>query len=211
VEVEFELTPDDFAAFQRYHKERGPKLGRGYAIYFVLLVAVVGMYVVINYFPNLSPYLAGGVVGIAVGFFAAVASAIQLRSTAAKRVRKELAGGKGWRRLLLTPDGVTQYAPQAAGTTYWHAVLSVGATRGHAFLYIKPHEAYVVPARAFHDDREFEDFVELARRYREDAKDGPPPARLPDLGEAWRERAPSGVQAPSPPADARPGDDAIRP
>jgi hypothetical protein len=90
-------------------------------------------------------------------------------------------------------------------------VISVGATRRHAFLYIKPYEAFVVPARAFHDGREFEDFVELARSYREDAKDGPPPARLPDLGEAWRQRAPSGVQAPLPPADARPGDDAFRP
>ena len=44
-------------------------------------------------------------------------------------------------------------------------VLKVAATDSHAFLYLTPHAAVIVPARAFTNEDAFEDFIDVARRY----------------------------------------------
>lgn len=71
----------------------------------------------------------------------------------------------GTRRLRLTPEGVLFSSELIESAVKWPAVEAVESNADCAYIYIASLQAYGVPRRAFNDDLQFQAFVELARRY----------------------------------------------
>jgi hypothetical protein len=202
VEVEFELNPDDLAAFQAFHAKAGPAAAQGRFRSWVTILIILGA-AGLAYFYGMLREVLFGAAGVVAGVFLAFLLVFRARFTPRKQQAKRLAEDGGWRRLSITPEGVIQQTPIGHGTTYWNGIVHIGSTRRHVFLYNTPQTAFVVPLRAFRDDREFDDFVELARRLHDEYKDGPPAPRLPDAGGEWERRGP--------PDDAGMSEDVFRP
>jgi hypothetical protein len=69
------------------------------------------------------------------------------------------------RRLLITPESVTQETPDSTLKITWRSVERIGQTADHAFIYISKVEAFVLPRHAFSQESDFREFVDTARRY----------------------------------------------
>ncbi|HXT59738.1 MAG TPA: YcxB family protein [Pirellulales bacterium] len=79
----------------------------------------------------------------------------------------------GTRRLRLLPSGITDSSELIETTAKWAAVEKIETNEEYACLYIAAVRAFLVPRRAFGDEAQFLSFVELARRYRQQAGAAP--------------------------------------
>jgi hypothetical protein len=75
----------------------------------------------------------------------------------------------GTRRLRLSPPGISVSSELMETTAKWAAVEKIETNAEYACLYFAAVQAYIVPRRAFGDEAQFSAFVELARRYRQQA------------------------------------------
>jgi YcxB-like protein len=207
MEVEYELTPEDIRAFQRYHQKHPlvPPKGRliAFFVWIVFLVGTAGFLMLPRqiFLPELDVLL-GLVPGAAVGMLLTlVGLSLYARFIQSNAIRKTLQEGRneekslGWRRLSIDPHAIRTASAFSSSSFFWEGLDAVVATDDYAFLYITTRMAHVIPRRAFPDDRAFDDFVEMARRYRRMggiAKEG---QRVP-------EEAPR-VQPPPVPGDER--------
>jgi len=70
----------------------------------------------------------------------------------------------------LDREGITVTSGSGATTTFWHALERVVEDREHAFLYVAKTDVHILPKRIFADEHAFEEFVETARRYHQEAR-----------------------------------------
>jgi len=181
MEVEYELTPADQAALQRYHKQHPPVPRPVWlwlpfvALWAVLLAALFGYYYLsftggvpfVGYFLSFVPGIGAGVILALIGLtlynklFNKLLNAVHSPLREGRNREK----ARGWRRLAIDPDGIHVTTAFAYSLHYWEGVDAVGASEDHIFLYITTRNAHVVPRRAFADDRAFDEFLEAARRY----------------------------------------------
>jgi hypothetical protein len=177
MEVEYELTPEDLKALNRHHQKNPivPPRGRftGVVVWIVCIVGVAGFLTLrrlfflpeLDLFLNMAPGVGLGMLLALVGIF------LFLRLMQPNATRKVLQEGRnaekalGWRRLTIDPHAVRTTSAFSASSFYWEGVEAVSVSQDHVFIYVTTRVAYVVPRRAFPDDRAFEDFVEMARRY----------------------------------------------
>ena len=74
------------------------------------------------------------------------------------------------RVLAISEEGVTGGDQTATMTICWHAVVRIIEDGPRAYFYINAGEAFVLPKRSFADELQFEQFVDTARRYHEEAR-----------------------------------------
>jgi hypothetical protein len=74
------------------------------------------------------------------------------------------------RVIAISEEGVTEGDQTATMTIRWHAVVRIIEDGHLAYIYINASEAFVLPKRAFADGRQFEEFVDAARRYHAEAR-----------------------------------------
>ena len=86
----------------------------------------------------------------------------------------------GWRRTSLESEGLAISAEASNTMLTWAAFQKIAATRDHGFFYTTPQHAVIVPRRPFVSDEEFREFVALARRYRDVARQLESADRSPD-------------------------------
>jgi hypothetical protein len=72
-------------------------------------------------------------------------------------------------RVTISAESVTDAGEHCQTATAWRAVERVAASEEHAYIYTNALTAIIVPRRAFADPPEFEQFVRLAKDYREKA------------------------------------------
>jgi hypothetical protein len=180
MEVEFTLTADDLAAFALYDYTEGPKGWRrfltlfwGVVAFFTLSVIaqVVKLFLGIDAWADLM--LVGAIVGALVMLrwvwwkwqpFALRRSARKLLAALDPKSRSYYE-----QRLKLTPEGVVQMTPLATSLIDWAAVERIVVTDLYAFIYIAPHQAYIIPERAFRNEGDFHAFADQARAFQEAA------------------------------------------
>ena len=178
MEVEFELTPEDLIAFQRYHRQNSPRdwstvnpaniLTGG-----VILVALVAVMMFYSLSDNLVavPYMemvqfVG--LGAALTFFVMVLNgklAVRRKIFLALKQGRNAAKAFARRRVSIDAEAIRMASDFSSAAYYWHGVDRFGSTLDYLFVYINTTTAVVVPARAFPDDRAFKNFAEAARRY----------------------------------------------
>jgi len=74
------------------------------------------------------------------------------------------------RTLQISPAGLAAADPSGALTLRWHAVPRIREDEGQAYFYTSPTDAFILPRRAFADERQFGEFVDAARRYHAEAR-----------------------------------------
>jgi hypothetical protein len=178
MEVEFNLTVQDFEAWARYHlKQRGVGVGRN-TIYITVLVLLSGGIVASASFRRNRDIIVALVLFfltfIAV-FLPMLVLSVFLRKITIRSASKLSKEDRAhWmfsqQRLAISPAGITSSSAHHETTHGWEIVWKIDITDEYAFLYTAPNEAYVVPRRAFRDKQHFEEFVALARQYQQGPK-----------------------------------------
>ncbi len=200
MEVEYDLTPDDLLAFQRYHQRSSPQPQQrggpanalvGTVIF--IAVATTALFFFLSDDPTAAWYL---MMVPFVGLGAALALLcviVYARATAPRLLFRAMKQGRnaekflGWRRLSIDAEAIRNTSEFASSAYLWHGIDQIGSTLDHAFFYINTTTAIVVPRRAFRDDRAFDDFLEAARHYHRMGGEV--------MRRAW-DHPPTGMQAP---------------
>jgi len=173
--VEYTLTPDDAAAFLRCHAKAPPKGKPRIPSWFWLIVLglfvtvwlVVKLMVPIPFTMNPVEWALVGIVGLYLflQFFGTrILVALSLRKV---RRNRRLFDPKS---LQVAADGLSMYDPSGTATTRWHAVRWIVKHPEYVFFYLTDTQAVIVPRRAFADGRAFDEFVDAARRYYQEAR-----------------------------------------
>lgn len=167
MKASYELTPDDYAAFGRFHISQSPALCNqgigcifGGALAMLLLPAVI---VLTDEAPlqtalNIWPLLLGPLLFplLAVPYLRWRTSSL-MKKTMEEGFRGGSCGGCD---LTLEADGIRESNPTGETTRSWSSVEKAAITPHHLFIYTSGIEAFVVPRRAFASDDAFEAFVQ---------------------------------------------------
>jgi hypothetical protein len=230
VEVHYELTFDDLLSVSRFTQShpdpRRPKSRPPW--WFWVIFAVVVTPLVLPEFVPAGPWadLAATVRGWALAFLAGALFLGLLLFVWVRRIhgqtrRREWehlqrSGRLAGLRMEVKPEALVCHSSVSTSIVRWPGVDRIETTRQHAYFFIAPLTAFVLPARAFAGEEEFEAFVERARSYHEDtvpvlSPANPAPERgarqgitaAPPSRPAVSPRTPSGLpprpRPPSPP------------
>jgi hypothetical protein len=177
MEVDYSLTLDDALAFRRHyqaHRQSAPP-GRSFPWVGWLVCIAAGLLLGVGHSIYQVPFHWLTLAVLFLGVF--VGGGITLRVCHANflswRLQFEDPRNRAWRgpwRLAISPEGITQTSALERTFKRWDIILWIDTTEEHLFLYDSPYCCMIVPRRAFRDDRHFDEFVDLARRYRDEAK-----------------------------------------
>jgi hypothetical protein len=74
------------------------------------------------------------------------------------------------RTLEISEEAITTTLPSGTFGYRWHTLERIIEQPDHAFFYISRGEAIILPKRVFAHERDFEEFVDAARRHRAEAR-----------------------------------------
>jgi len=80
----------------------------------------------------------------------------------------------------VTPEGIEAHDELIDAVIRWPAILKIGETSDHCFLFLNSENAYIIPRRAFDSDDAFEHFISACRRWR--SQHPPASGTCPDCG-----------------------------
>jgi hypothetical protein len=186
MEIEYSLTFDDLLALWRHIRKEGDRFWAArvacyWACIILVTASVMTGFVLIHpsnkwrgppgeEFFGLGFYLAGLVLVMRV-------AADHGRARMMRRLYER--GPDRWvlasRRLIIGPEAYSVIGAPYHTQIAWAGIWKIAVTKEHAFFYLSPMHAYIVPRRAFSDPKSFEEFVALARRFH----DAPMPAPVP--------------------------------
>lgn len=178
MEMEFSLSPEDHAAFC-LHRD-GPRWRQGYRVAsFVIVLAVTSLVVMLVMFGKGETKDA-----CMLCLMAAVMGTLWLlvpmsqrwgvvRSLRRMRDSGQYAALFGRRRLTIVPHRIA-VVDECGGQSElrWSAITTIYASDSHAFFYLNPTDAIILPRAAFSREEDFREFIETARRYHRDAAQG---------------------------------------
>lgn len=75
----------------------------------------------------------------------------------------------GRRTIELSPERIVETTEFGETVQNWNAVERIVQDANHVFIYVTAVSAFIVPRRAFLHDWDFDDFVETARRFHQQA------------------------------------------
>jgi hypothetical protein len=200
MEVEYELTPEDVVAFNRYSRwgffPRPPTRWKTDLIILGLLVvsASVLVYVLFALDFSLSSLFYSAFPPFISVFTSILTIFLMNRILAPTQIWKTLRQGRnaemvlGWQQIALNAQGVRRESQFSSSIHFWKGIDKVATTEEHVFFYLRTATAYIVPLRAFPDGRAFDAFADAAKRYYETAG-------VAEAGECKRPQE-TGIQAP---------------
>jgi hypothetical protein len=178
MEARFDLLPQDRAAFGRYvsrssHGSFTTRLWRQLRkeVFGLLVIVQFALVPTVLFFTvsdakvwALSVLIViGQVVCLVARLFVLHGSNLGLGTTLRKGHDVEI-------RMAIGPEWFS-YANRFVETAWrWTEFERIALTQDHAFFFISPREAYILPRRAFVNEDAYREFVHAARRYHEAAK-----------------------------------------
>jgi hypothetical protein len=175
VEIEHDLTPEDVIAFQKFHlasptkAERGLRRQNWIGIVFFGLLSLLGVAASLNGEWSIATVFA------VIAFGGILLSTLFRRQFLAWQIRRtlrkvEYAKELGWRRMEISPEGLRITTDETTTTLKRSGVERLAGTNEHAFFYVSPNSAHILPRLAFNTVDEVWEFVDTARRYRSEAR-----------------------------------------
>ncbi len=176
MEIEYTLHPEDFRAFERYHRklrsaQTQPSLSAALGVLAIVILVGLGLMFAAFFFHGegfiafwmglLSGWLGSGF----IQFWWQLCMKRSLHKAQCEDPRSEWAIRDI--RVILAPDEVRTISRASTSIYEWSRVWHIGATGKHVFLCITRTTATVVPRRAFRDQQHFEEFIALARQYQQ--------------------------------------------
>jgi hypothetical protein len=190
--AEYELTKEDWSAFNFYHHFHSPTARRQYLRAWISSVLVVLLVCLgVSVLASLNSPTPGSTFLSLLPLYSGVLFCLLWFPWAYRRkVNKIVAGmiGEGRNRTLfgkqrvtISRDSISRSSDFDQTTIAWSAIERVVKGKDYAFVYTSALTAIIVPRRAFADDLGFDEFVLKATGYQEEAS-----ANLP-LGAALRQ------------------------
>ncbi len=178
--AEYELTKDDWIAFNFYRHFHSPIARRQYLrSWFSSVIAVLIICLGISLLASLnSPTPGSTFVALLPLYSGVLFCLVWFPWSNRRKVRKIVAGmlGEGRNRTLLgkqrvaiSPEGITKSSDFDRTTVAWSGIEQVIKDKDHAYVYTSTLTAIIVPRRAFADDVGFDEFVSKATQYHEEA------------------------------------------
>lgn len=178
MEIEYSLNPGDLPAFTRYHRKLGsvrtaPSLS---AVLGVVIIAmlIVGLGLLLPAFLFDGEGLVAAWMGLAIGYFGILLIQRWWQACMNRSIHKAHCEDprSEWTvrdvQVVLSSNQVRTVARGATSVYEWSRVWHIGETDKHVFLCITRNTAIIIPRRAFRDNQHFEEFISLARQYRQD-------------------------------------------
>lgn len=165
IKVEYDLTKEDYIAFNMHHIDHSPTIKRSLFIqrYIVALVFLAFPFIFSNMIgvPLLLPLIVYGVIFIVwILYYPKYFTA-----TTKKRILKMIDEGSndnlfGPRTMTLSESGVEEVSDHGESRSSWRSIEKIDETADHIYIYISSINAYLVPIRAFEDKSQKDTFVE---------------------------------------------------
>lgn len=180
MEIEYELTVADMAAFLRFQLRRRPK-GKPLPLTYVVRMLLAPIPILMAglsgwfYWQPKGAWLSGCCAGVVISLLSIIViyGWFQAKTFIPNIIRfywdrDESRWYFARRRLTIAPSGleITNEFQQVRYS--WPVVWLIGSTDKHVFLYVTSSTAIIVPRRVFRDFQHFEKFVALARQYQEE-------------------------------------------
>ena len=197
MEISFQLTPGDIAAFQKLHARRYGMRWPFFVVLFGLAIGILPQLIGSNFWLRLQmlgpatvlrqmlnsvlrlvsnlPALLSLLIPIA--FFLFVWLFLVPRVTRGEIQKTD--AYKMQQTIKLSAEGLFQSQASGDFLYRWPYLFAVIDDAAHIFLLINRNTAVVVPKRAFASEQEAQQFFETARDYWQQNQDAPPPIPAP--------------------------------
>jgi hypothetical protein len=168
LKVEFNLTKDDYIAFNMYYLENSATIKRTLFIhrYFVSLVFLVLPFLLaaVSDVPFMIWLVLYGLAFILWIIF----YPRYFMSITKKRIIKMIDEGKnshmfGFRSITLTETGVEETKEHGESKTAWSSIEKVEELQDYLYIFVGSLNAYIVPDRAFDNDEQKNEFLQILR------------------------------------------------
>ena len=176
MEVEIEITADDYKALNHHVVHTSPSLRRQRVIGGVVIPTVwLLVWVAVVLTRDDPSKAARALLPLLLGVLLLPLFCLRTHAKTTRAVDSLLRDGKnagllGHRRITLTIEGVCESGEPGESVTRWAVVERIDTTDDHAFLFTSAVSAFIVPKRAFKTNGEFEAFVGMARRLSEEGR-----------------------------------------
>jgi hypothetical protein len=177
MEVEYYLTPEDMTAFDKHFGNTKETPRRKIPLGMLLMAAVIvclsilGITLVqsgnIRFWEFLGPYNSGFAMAFVLTCFFWQRERDRVNPRRDSFEDKHGRWQYEWLRLTIAREGLVLDTAYSKLIQEWPAVWKVEATADHVFLFTASESAHVVPRRAFHSEKQFEEFVALCQRCRQ--------------------------------------------
>lgn len=172
MQVTYELSADDYIAFNLYHQAHSPSIKRRqlFSRWF-LPVAML-------FFGWTLDQRDGGITGRTTFAMASLIWVLLFpaywRWCSVRLVRRLLSEGLNSslgksNTLSIGPEGLQAVGPEGESKLKWTAVEKIVTSESYVYLYVSAVSALMIPTAAFADSAARNQFVEAARQYREAA------------------------------------------
>src|SRR5262245_17126578 len=178
--IDYELTPDDMAAFSMFAaaNSQAARAG-GRILYMAGIIAGLVPIIWITILFKMVSWQASwqGWPGLALGcalylsLMVSVVGFLTAYHTAAKQHRENAyrhpanANAIGTRRVRIAPDGVCVWTAHSQATVRWHGITRVERSDHALYFFLTDFSGYVVPKRAFFDEAMFQQFGRVAAEF----------------------------------------------
>jgi hypothetical protein len=185
MEAQYELTVDDLVAFNLSHFRRSPTMRRIYLTILLLawisVPAGIAIFLVQSYRAEASP-LAADLVPFLItwavlhsvvfaflvyrGYRRGASTFFATAGLARRLIREgDLSSLVGRYKLTISPTSIVEISPRAESTIQMAAVQRIVVADQHAFVYVSPIQAFVIPRRAFPQSVDFEHFIQKLEEF----------------------------------------------
>jgi hypothetical protein len=176
MQVQYEMTPEDFVAFNAYHQKNSPELRRRLnisriAIPLVMLLAFLAMPLIKldqgeSYVEKLLELKWFFLAPVILYFYTPFA----WRRRNAKLIRNMLREGStkallGDCTITISDDGIASVRKSSSSSVGWDVVDRIVENDQYGFIYLSSLSAVLIPRRAFQRDEDYESFMQHARNY----------------------------------------------
>jgi len=180
MEVEYELTAEDYVALVLYHSENDPRLRRSHRnAVIVLVIYVLGALALGLFGPKGSEMFAIIACPVLLGILAFKTVPSLRKWLLLRRLAKSKDGdthGPSRMKVALSPEDLSHESPDCSVRHRWSGIHNVVKTDNHLFIFFDSATAFIVPRRAFPSSGDFVTFAAQAEDYLRQAKGGASPA-----------------------------------
>jgi hypothetical protein len=163
--VEYDLTKEDYIAFNMHYLDHSPIIKRSLFIqrYVVALVFLAFPFIFSNMsgVPLLLPLIVYGAIFIAwIVYYPRY-----FKATTKKRILRMIDEGSndnlfGPRSMILSESGVEEISDHGESRSSWRSIEKIDETVDYIYIYISSINAYLVPIRAFEGRTQKDEFLQ---------------------------------------------------
>lgn len=180
--IEYHLTPEDVIEFTRFHVNRmreraGPNKERPWLTMMIgiAFASLLAMEAIDNPGGKIIIIVLVGTLAVLGIGWAMNRRALPISEGRLRRLFMSKDGQRalGQRRLTISPHSLNIEAEAGNESLTWDRINDIGVNDEYAFFYLDGEAVLIVPARAFSNDWQYEDFLTKVKAYRTNIKQSP--------------------------------------